>query len=144
MKETQEIVDLFHELMFKIQNREKRPNNFGTGEILYRFEIHVIDAINRNPGITASDLSKMLLVTKGAISQVISKLVKKGFIAKEKDPASNKMIYLTTTQKGGFIAQKHNEFHKTLINGLIKEFRKENEFNPEMLLKFFKLLSSKL
>jgi DNA-binding MarR family transcriptional regulator len=144
MNDTEEIIDLMHKLSSKIQNREKRPNDFGTGDILYRFEIHVINAIYKNPQTTVSELSKILCVTKGAISQIISKLIRKDFITRVKDPVSNKKIYLTVTQKGTFIAERHIMFHKKMIAemaGMLGDNKKET---IALFLKFLRTLDSKL
>jgi DNA-binding MarR family transcriptional regulator len=144
MNKTEEIVDLIHQLVIKIQNREKRPNNYGTGDLLYRFEIHTIHAIYKNPGITASELSNMFSVTKGAISQIITKLTKKGFIQKDKDPVTNKIIFLTLTLKGTFIAKKHIEFHERILNGIAKVNNKDKKENLETFYQLLKTFNSKL
>lgn len=144
MDKTQEIIEIFHRLLVKFQNREKRPNNFGTGELLYRFEIHVIDAIYRKPGINVSDLSIELMVTKGAISQVINKLEKKGYIQKAKDPVSNKIIYLTLTQKGEFVAVNHIKFHRKMIENFMKSTGTRSKEEIDTLLSFLKSIDSKL
>jgi len=143
MNQQEQIVDLFHKIIAKFQQREKKPHDFGTGDILYRFELHTIDAIYKNPNITVSELSENLFVTKGAISQIITKLIKKGFITRVKDPISNKKIFLTLTQKGTFIAEKHIEFHKKMMLEMAKSFGKEQKENTTLLLNFLKSLDSK-
>lgn len=144
MNETEEIIDLLHKLGAKIQNREKRPNDFGTGDILYKFEIHIIDAVYKNPQITISELSKVLCVTKGAVSQVLPKLIKKDFITKVKDPVSNKKIYLTVTQKGNFVAEKHIMFHKKIINEITAVLGSNKKESIALFSKILKTIESKL
>jgi DNA-binding MarR family transcriptional regulator len=51
--------------------------DFGTGIPLYRSEIHTIETVGKNPGINVTRLSERTGVTKGATSQMLTRLGKK-------------------------------------------------------------------
>ena len=52
---------------------------------LYHSEIHTIMAIGDHEGVYLSELARMTGVTRGAISQMISRLDEKGLVRKEAD-----------------------------------------------------------
>lgn len=82
----------------------------GHGEISTR-EAHIIEAVGDTPEINVTALAKRFGVTKSAASQMISRLVQKGFVDKSPAPHSNKEFILTLTELGwrGFAA--HERFH---------------------------------
>ncbi len=44
------------------------------GEVaLYRAEVHILEVIEENEGITATEITEKLKITKGAVSQIIIK-----------------------------------------------------------------------
>jgi len=82
----------------------------GHGEISTR-EAHIIEAVGDTPEINVTALAKRFGVSKSAASQMISRLVQKGFVDKSPAPHSNKEFILTLTELGwrGFAA--HERFH---------------------------------
>ena len=56
----------------------KKPHDYGTGEIISMVEVHILTIIEENPGITVTEVALGWNRTKGAISQTISKLEKRG------------------------------------------------------------------
>lgn len=82
----------------------------GHGEISTR-EAHIIEAVGDTPEINITALAKRFGVTKSAASQMVSRLVQKGFVDKSPAPHSNKEFILTLTELGwrGFAA--HERFH---------------------------------
>jgi DNA-binding MarR family transcriptional regulator len=62
---------------------------------LYPSEIHLMLWIDDIQASNATEIASQLGVTKGAISQTISRLAKKGLIQKTKDPFNKNEITLT-------------------------------------------------
>ncbi len=58
------------------------PRTYGAGCRIYPSEISVIEQIGREPGINVTRLAACLGVTKGAVSQAVGKLVRKGLLRK--------------------------------------------------------------
>ena len=59
--------------------------DYGTGLMINMVEVHTLTMIADNPGITVNELSKMWNRTKGAVSQNVAKLEKKGLISLDYD-----------------------------------------------------------
>lgn len=67
---------------------------------LYAAEIHLMKAVDYNPEVNASGLAKLLGVTKGAISQTVSRLVQKGVVVKERDSSYSHELKISLTSFG--------------------------------------------
>lgn len=73
-------------------------------------EVHTLSYIEDHPGVTATELVAYWEKTKGAISQVLSKLEKTGLITKETTATNAKTKHLYITDKGVQISQTHKRF----------------------------------
>jgi len=111
---------------------ESQPLDFGTRELLHPSEIHFIEAIGKNDGNTVSELSQNFCITKGAASQMVSKLNKKGYVDKTVSAYSRKEIVLTLTLKGETAFLGHEKFHKEMDRNFIKE----GSLGKEQLMEF--------
>lgn len=67
---------------------------------LFASEIHLMKTVDYNPYANASGIAKLLGVTKGAVSQTVSRLVRKGVIVKERDSSSNNELKISLTSFG--------------------------------------------
>lgn len=113
-KELQSIIDIFNKILHIYSIIDKKPKEFGTGDLLYVSEIHVIHVVAINPEINMTQLAEMLGVTKGAISQIIKRLVAKRYIAKYKT-RNNKEVNLRLSDKGFLIFQGYQSFNKECL-----------------------------
>lgn len=74
---------------------------FQHGDVkLHAAEIHLMQTVLLYPQITASGMAKLLGVTKGAISQTLSRLEKKGVLSKESDPLNRNELKISLTPLG--------------------------------------------
>jgi DNA-binding MarR family transcriptional regulator len=90
--------------------------SFGTGVSMYRGEIHTLQAIGKNPGINITALAEYIGVTKGAVSQTIAKLVRKGLVIKTYAPGNAKEVILELTALGSTGFRNHEKFHMEVLN----------------------------
>ncbi|MBU0926858.1 MAG: MarR family transcriptional regulator [Spirochaetes bacterium] len=108
------VADLFAKL-------SSRPYDFGTDERLYRSEIHVIEAIGRGRSRTVTELGTSFGITKGAVSQVVSKLDAKGYITKERNPEYSKELLLSLSEKGRAAFEAHEALHAKISEDFFSE-----------------------
>lgn len=116
-------------VVYKFFEIDKKTRYYGTDVPLFTSEIHMINKIKQYEGIHITGLANNLKVTKGAVSQIIMKLEKKGLICKEKDIDNQSKLVLKLTQKGEIACINHEKFHKkidVMVNEIIKDFSKEN------------------
>jgi DNA-binding MarR family transcriptional regulator len=105
------LIQQFGRIMNKYSVGEKRTIDYGTGNRLFRAEVHTIEAIGDHPKINVTELALVLGVTKGAISQMIDKLIKKGLVNKTMVASGVNEVALTLTEPGLSVYQKHREYH---------------------------------
>jgi DNA-binding MarR family transcriptional regulator len=109
--ELHSIIDLFTRILHLYSVIDKRPKDFGTGDLLYVSEIHAIHAIASNPEINLTQLAELSGVTKGAISQTVKRLVSKRYIARYR-VKNRKEVNLRLSDKGYLINQHYENFEK--------------------------------
>jgi len=69
-------------------------------------QLKVLNFISRNPGTSVSSAADDLGVTKASASDLIDRLVKKGYVERVEDPSERRKVLLTLTQAGkGFLIQ---------------------------------------
>ncbi|MEZ4528735.1 MAG: MarR family winged helix-turn-helix transcriptional regulator [Desulfobacterales bacterium] len=74
-------------------------------------EIHTIQAIGENEQINITGVAAHFGVTKSAASQIVAKLVEKGFVKKAYAAHSNREIELSLTELGWLAFHAHERFH---------------------------------
>lgn len=79
---------------------EKRSFHFGAEDTLYPAEMNLLEMIKDREVATATALCQQLGVTKGAISQLVSKLAGKGYLHKSRHAGNAKEIRLSLSAKG--------------------------------------------
>jgi len=121
---------LFEQVAHSYVALEKTPRRFGTDRLLHMGEINTIDAVGRLPDINITELARELEVTKGAVSQMVKKLEKKGCLVATKKPGNDKEVALSLTEEGRVAFEYHRRHHA----GLEKMLRRMMErFSTEAL-----------
>ena len=90
----------FQRITNKIVRMSQAPQDFGTGEALPAAEIQIIHAVGINPGISVTDLSSQLGLTKGTVSPMVNRLAKREYLTKEKSGQDGRKVRLEITSKG--------------------------------------------
>lgn len=112
----EELHDLLDRVVTAMVSEHTKPNDFGTGVPLYRSEIHTIQMIGENSRINVTRLADRLNVTKGAVSQTVSKLVTKGLAKRSRDRRNAKEVLLELTDLGWTGFDHHERFHLRLYS----------------------------
>ena len=96
----------------KIIRNEKAPKHYGVDVLLHPSEIHMVMFIGNNKGNHLSELARIVGVTRGAVSQVVAKLEKKGLVEKEEDPDNHLKTVPVLTSKGQVAYWNHEQQHE--------------------------------
>jgi DNA-binding MarR family transcriptional regulator len=99
------------------QQLDSKPRKFGTETDLTGSEIHLVEVIGQNEGVSVTDMAKRLGITKGAISQTLKKLAEKGLVVKEVDPANTSRITVSLSTKGKVGYYSHLQWHEKMDGG---------------------------
>ncbi len=110
----------FQSIMNLTRQLEKAPKKFGTDKLLSHSEIHLIEIIGDNDGLSVTDIGKHLGITKGAVSQSLKRLEVKGFSFKKTDPENLSRSIVMLTAKGFTAFWAHKHWHETMDGGFLK------------------------
>jgi len=120
MKDTtaiyEEILEKLEKIIMLTESMHNPSLSFGTGKLMHTKEIHTIQVIGRYPGVNVTKLAEQMGVTKGAVSQTISKLTKKGLVRKRKIFGNKKEVVLELTDLGWIGFQNHEKFHMDTLD----------------------------
>ena len=105
------IIEKYLLLVEKISNTTKVHKSFGTDVNIYRSEIHVIQLVGDRTGIHLSEISRLIGVTKGTVSQIVKRLEGKGLVEKQIDENNNTRQLISLTKKGVTAWQAHMDYH---------------------------------
>jgi len=108
------LAETFLRIVHKVMENQKQPRHYGLNEKLYPAEIHSVMTIGNHENVHVSELARYLGITRGAASQMIVKLEKKGLIEKTVDPENATRILLALTNKGKVAYYGHEQFHEEM------------------------------
>lgn len=109
----------FLRLVNKIGKLDKQSFDFGTGDVLFPTEIHVIEEIGKGNARTGTELCRLFGVTKGAVSQIVGKLSAKGYVAKARNESFGKEVLLSLTPKGNKAFEAHRQLHDAMDDDFV-------------------------
>ena len=107
--------ELFTRIFMKYDILEKTPIDLGTGDKLSAVHVHTLEAIGKHYGNTVTALSNYFMVTKGAVSQVITRLYQKGYVRKTRRNGNDKEIILELTAKGRRVFDLHEQYNAATV-----------------------------
>lgn len=115
---------------------DKKARAFGTDNELFVAEIHLIDFIGSNENCCISYIAKSTNVTKGAVSQMVKKLERKGYLIKLDDSGNRSRVIVQLTEKGRKAFEEHRRYHKELDEKVFSVVKKYDEQQRSMLCEF--------
>ncbi len=138
-KELQSIIDIFFRMLHIYSVLDKKPKEYGTGDLLYVSEIHAIYSIGCNPEINITQLAEFLGVTKGAISQTVKRLVTKRYIARYYG-RNKKEVNLRLSDKGFIICQGYQTFNKEMLHFAEELYENASPADIRMVKRLFQTI----
>lgn len=91
---------------------------------LTMIEVHTLSYIEDHPGTTPTELVHFWDKTKGAISQVLTRLFNLNLIEKRKENGNAKTLHLYVTEEGRQISQAHKLYDINDITKTMTELQK--------------------
>ena len=131
--------DLYNKMVFL--------NKFKMEESLKSYkssEVHCIEYIGGNEDSNVTKLAEAFYVTRGAISKLTKKLIKKGIIESYQKPDNKKEIYFRLTSQGKAINKVHEELHKEFRERDKAVFEQIPEEQFDIMLRFVEMYSRHL
>jgi DNA-binding MarR family transcriptional regulator len=119
------------------QQLERTPRRWGTEELLSSAEIHLIEIIgDGSTPYSVTELAHLLGVTKGAVSQTLKRLERKGLTQKDPDPDNASRSRVELTPKGCSAHTAHRRWHEAMDGGFKTYFNHLESDKLDFLLEF--------
>jgi len=138
MAEDHDIIELMLRACRRMEEKGKEARDYGTGDLLFRSEIHMLEAVKRNKDANASTIADVMEITKGAVSQIIQKLIVKKLLTKYKLDTNKKEIFFKLTAKGELACREHDHYHRKLHASLIGYLNELDKKDSEVIRDFLK------
>lgn len=104
-------------------------------------EIHTIEVIGMYSSKTMSEIAAKLGITTGTLTTAVTKLIKKGYLQKQRGKSDKRIVYVSLTQKGRLAYRIHEKFHTDMVNKITIGFTEQEE---DILLNGLKKLDKHL
>lgn len=134
-----ELLYRFVMLYYSMMNTQR---DYGTGDVLTTVEVHMLTQIEENPAITNAELAVLWLRSASAVSQTVTKLVKKGLVEKKKEKGNKKTVHLYVTEEGALLSLSHKKYDIADIMETLQILRKD--CSSEEIDTFYKVLRNYL
>ncbi len=135
------IMEMFYEISREISEYESIPHQYGTEDEIYMVEAHTINLIGENSNITISELAMITNKTKGAISQMVEKLINKEIVFKVKDELDQRRVFLNLTEKGINIYNYHKALDEKEYSKIISKL---DQYTNQEFENFYLMLKNML
>ena len=110
MKKEEQVIMGFRDVLNKMASLNK-PKMKDSLKAYKSSEVHCIEYIGRNVDPNVTKLAEAFYMTRGAISKLSKKLIKKGIIESYQKPVNKKEIYFRLTSQGKAINKVHEQLH---------------------------------
>ena len=112
--ELQHLIDQFLKILNLYGVISRKPKDYGTGDLLYPAEILTISEVGKNKSVNMTGLAEIMGLTRGAVSQMIRKLVAKNYIIKS-NLRNRKEVELRLSDKGLIVYKGLQSFHQEIF-----------------------------
>ncbi len=130
------LVDKILETISKLSFLERKRKITYKGIKLYPSEIHLLLFVYHIQDKNITQIADHLGLTKGAISQTLSRLNKKGIIAKETEPMQKNQLHIQFTEKGRMLMDHVNEFRSSLETEFFRYLESKSNKEKELISEF--------
>ena len=89
------------------------PRKYAADDSLYMREVHFVVAVGPEGSPTISEMASRLNVTQGAVTQMVIRLEKKGYVLRAKNPYDRRQTTVSLTEKGKTLCSDHIAFDRS-------------------------------
>lgn len=131
--------ELLLDIFDKILVTEEKALSKGYFKDLSVAEMHTLESIGLYHAQTMSETAAALGVTTGTLTVAIDRLVRKGYVTRQRDAYDRRVVRVTLTRQGKLAYRMHQKFHRLLVDRLMAPL---NQPERGMLLHTLEVISS--
>lgn len=116
----------------------ERPRKYSDDENLYMREVHFVVALGSKEQPTMSEMADHLNVTPGAVTQIVSRLEKKGYVSRIKSAKDKRQTTVILTDKGRALCEDHITYDKSKFQNISELLETYSDQDIRYLIDFEK------
>lgn len=89
--------------------------------------IHTIEAVGLYGSKTMSEIAAQLNITMGTLTIAVDKLIKKGYLERNRSDSDRRIVNVSLTRKGKLAYRIHDKFHLDMVQAIMLDFSPEEE-----------------
>lgn len=109
------LVNIFNDILLI----EQKTLKSGHLQDLSVTEIHTIEAIGMYKPRNMSEVAADLKITLGTLTTAINKLIKKGYVDRQRIEEDRRVVQVQLTKKGKLAYRLHEKFHSDMIKDIV-------------------------
>ena len=90
-------------------------------------EMHTLTAIGPYEARTMTNTAEDLGITTGTLTVAIDRLVKKGYVHRERDKRDKRIVRISLTREGKLASRMHGKYHKVLARHILEPYTEEEQ-----------------
>jgi len=114
------INELLLDIFDKILVTEEKALRKGSFSDLSVAEMHTLEGIGLYDTRTMSETAASLGITTGTLTVAVDRLVRKGYVERQRDTSDRRVVRVRLTRKGKLAFRMHNKFHKLLVDRIVE------------------------
>ncbi|MPN41767.1 hypothetical protein SDC9_189322 [bioreactor metagenome] len=100
--------------------------------------MHTLEGIGLYDTRTMSETAASLGITTGTLTVAVDRLVRKGYVERQRDTSDRRVVRIRLTRKGKLAFRMHNKFHKLLVDRIVEPL---DEPGRQMLMRLLTQVS---
>ena len=105
-------------------------------------ELHTIEAIGPYEARAMSETANCLGITTGTLTVAIDRLVRKGYVERNRDTKDRRVVRIHLTRRGKLAFRMHSKFHTLLVKRIMEPLNPEKqEILAEMVMNIDRFIS---
>lgn len=116
----QKVNDLMLDIFDKILVTEEKALSKGYFKDLSVAEMHTLESIGLYDSKTMSETAADLGVTTGTLTVAVDRLVRKGYVKRQRDDHDRRVVRVQLTRQGKLAYRMHHKFHTLLVDRLVE------------------------
>ncbi len=107
---TKEVIIATRNATIAYHNYMYTDREYIKGQKLYLREMHFLLYIGPGNELTMSEIARKMNITQGAATQIAARLIKKGFVQKDKHPDDKRYSVISLTAEGVKAYEEYREY----------------------------------
>jgi len=105
-------------------------------------ELHTLEAIGPYEARAMSETASRLGITTGTLTVAIDRLVRKGYVERNRDTKDRRVVRINLTRRGKLAYRMHSKFHTLLVRRIMEPLDpQKQEMLAEMVMNIDQFIS---